>query len=154
MSENFLAPDLNGSPRIRQRQGLSRRVRTETLGQRGTGTYQNPAAKRRHSLAPDVSPGYPTRSGAESRRDDTSSSSHSLTPEASDTPVTSVIGAIPNTLYGSFAAMNSGISHPGNECPAPSTNLKCRQVLGQRYALISETAALVALWNERYPQCI
>ena len=68
MNRNFLATDLHGFSRIRQRQAA---CVFEFDSGRATEIRQNQAAERRNILAQDVSPGCGGRIGTESRRDGT-----------------------------------------------------------------------------------
>jgi hypothetical protein len=65
-----LATDFQGFTLVRQHPGFRARVLLEILRGRRSRLQQTRAAERRHILAPDVSPGWATRNGTESRRND------------------------------------------------------------------------------------
>ena len=68
MSEHLL-PRILGIKTDQTKKELRGCMPTKFITERQARLDQASAAKRRHSLAPDVSPGYAARNGTESRRD-------------------------------------------------------------------------------------
>jgi len=145
MNENRVATELHGT-RTLQRQEPDGAPQTKFLGERPNQTDQTPAAKRRNTLAPDVSPGYAAENGTESRRDGRGSN-----------PPAEIFRSLPapdqrhnSTLALQFsAAVDSKISIVGNAFTSICTNLEIATA-----PTVASNPPNHTPWNERPSLCI